>query len=373
MLKQLSDVVARHARRADVEEDAPPAVLDTRVPPIIRIINGSLDEDPSSPNAIVLNGRVDPSTLRFLKVDGSYQRPLSMRAEIFDALKSGVVVPNIDIGVRGQNFTTDGSDILIHSPAFIIDGWQRVGTALRLLEMIPGHPLRIFATVHFGTDELWERHRFTELNKNVKKVSPNLHLRNMRDGNEAILTLYGLCHNQRDFALHGRVCWSQNMRRGEIMTAMQVGIAAMRLHAHHAGVPGNGAVPVAASLLVAAKKIGLPTFRANVAIFFGVIEECFGLRAIEITRQAPQIRGSFQIALGRMFSSHIDFWDQGERTFFVSADMRRKLAKFPLNDPHVRSLAGSGGAAKTILYDLLLSHMNSGRRTGHLRSRYAKG
>src|SRR5690606_28099902 len=132
----------------------------------------------------------------------------------------GRVVPNIEIGVRGQNFTTDGDDYVIHSPAYIIDGWQRVGNALRLLEMIPHQPIRLFASIHFGTDHQWERHRFTELNKNVKRISPNLHLRNMRGQNEAILTLYGLCHNDPRFPLYKRVCWSQNMQRGQIMTAL---------------------------------------------------------------------------------------------------------------------------------------------------------
>lgn len=179
--------------------------INTRVQPFVRIINASMDEDPSSPSAVVVNGRIDPASLRFLKVDNDYQRPLGERADIFDALKNGTVVPNIDVGVRGQDFDVDDGDILIKSPAYIIDGWQRVGTALHLLDNIPNHPLRIFATVHFGTDALWERHRFTELNKNVKKVSPNLHLRNMRDTNEAVLTLYGLSNNTKEFALYKRV------------------------------------------------------------------------------------------------------------------------------------------------------------------------
>ncbi|MDP3936710.1 MAG: hypothetical protein Q8R92_01085, partial [Deltaproteobacteria bacterium] len=206
MLK-MADILHSVQRR---EEDEP-AVLDTRVKPVIRIINGALDEDPDSPSAIILNGRIDPNTLRFLKVDSSYQRPLADRSDIFEAIKSGVVVPNIDIGVRGQDFTTDGDDFLINSAAYIIDGWQRVGNAMRLLELMPNHPVRIFATVHFGTNDIWERHRFTELNKNIRKVSPNLHLRNMRDGNDAVLTLYGLSNNTREFQLYGKVSWSQNM------------------------------------------------------------------------------------------------------------------------------------------------------------------
>lgn len=62
----------------------------------------------------------------------TYQRPLSDRSDIYQALKDGLVVPNIEIGVRGQDFTCEGDDYVIRSPAFIIDGWQRVGTALKI-------------------------------------------------------------------------------------------------------------------------------------------------------------------------------------------------------------------------------------------------
>lgn len=372
MLKQLSDVL-HNVKARDKDDEAAVVVLDTRVKPVIRIINGSLDEDENSPNSIVLNGRIDPSTLRFLKVDSSYQRPLSERPEIFEAMKAGIVVPNIDIGVRGQDFTTEGNNILIHSPAYVIDGWQRVGNALRLLELIPDQPLRIFASIHFGTNDIWERHRFTELNKNVKKISPNLHLRNMRDSNEAVLTLYGLSNNTRDFALYGKVCWSQSMKRGELMQAYLVSRTAVRLHAHiHPANYASAADKIAATLATVTRKTTLAVFRKNITTFFDVIEECWGIRSIELRASAPQIKSSFLLQLARMFSTHLDFWGDDGRTFFVSANMRHKLAKFPLADPYVKNLVGGGGGpAGNILYDLIVNHVNSGKRIGHLRSRFA--
>lgn len=367
MLKQLSEVHRLIVGGAE-EDDAPP--LNTRVEPVVRIINGALDEDASSSGSIVLNGRIDPATLRFLKVDHTYQRPLAERSEIFMALKEGKIVPNIEIGVRGQDFTTDGDDFLIRSPAYIIDGWQRVGNALRLLELIPDHPLRVFASVHFGTNDVWERHRFTELNKNVKKVSPNLHLRNMRDGNEAILTLYGLSNNTKEFSLYKKVSWSQAMQRGELISALQLALVTAYLHLHVAPISSRAAEGIASNLLIATNKIGLNSYRRNVTTFFEIVEECWGITGIEYRASAPQIKATFLQELARLFSRHIDFWDPGNRIFFVSADLRRKLQKFPINDPHVKSLAGTGGAARNILYDLLLKHMNSGKRTHHLRSRY---
>jgi hypothetical protein len=127
---------------------------DGRVLPFIRVINGTLDDDPSSPSGIILIGRIDPSTFRFLQI-GDYQRPLGNRVDIFDALKSGAVPPAIDIGVRGQDFITEGADFLIRSPAYIIDGGQRVGTAQKLIELIPQLGVRLFAMLHFNTDAKW--------------------------------------------------------------------------------------------------------------------------------------------------------------------------------------------------------------------------
>ena len=62
------------------------------------------------------------------KVDKEYQRPLGERAEIFEALKQGKIVPEH----RGRR-TWPGimmlrmAMVIIRSPAYIIDGWQRVG------------------------------------------------------------------------------------------------------------------------------------------------------------------------------------------------------------------------------------------------------
>lgn len=366
-LKMLTDEIADDEDANEVSK-----MLDTRVKPHVRIINGTLDEDPTSPSAVVLHGRIDPSTLRFLKVDNTYQRPLGNRPDIYEALRAGVVVPSIEIGVRGQDFDCDGQDVIIRSEAFIIDGWQRVGTALRLLEDVSTHNVRMFASVHFGTDNLWERHRFTALNKNIRKVSPNLHLRNIRDGNEAVVTLFGLSNSTKDFPLYKRVCWSQNTQRGELISALNVAKIVMRLHAHKAGMRANTAEGVAGALQIVVSRISLPVFRRNVSTFFAVVDECWGLRTIEHRQAAPQLKAMFLEQLARMFSSHTSFWDDADKMLMVNSNFRRKLAKFPLQDPHIKNLAGSGGAAKHILYDLLVQHVNSGRRTGRLSYRYSR-
>lgn len=356
---------------ADLADIATPS-LNTKVASHIRVVNGVLDDDPNVPGGLVLHGRIDPSTLRFLKVDSDYQRPLSDRRDIFDALKSGTVVPDIEIGVRGQDFESDGDDILVMSPAYIIDGWQRIGTALRILDNEPNHPLRMFGTFHFGTDAIWERHRFTALNRNIRTVSPNLHLRNMRDSNDAVLTLYGLSNNTRDFPLYRKVSWSQNMKRGDLVPATQLARSSAILHMHLSGNSAAAASPakVALALSQAAHAATLPIFRRNVTTFFTVIDECWNIRDIEYRSAAPQIKGAFMSELARVFSHHPDFWDSGDRILQVNKGWRRKLASFAIRDPQVVHLAGSGGSSRKLLYQLLVEHMNSGKRTHRLQSRF---
>lgn len=343
--------------------------LDTRVRPHIRIINGALDEDQTSPSAIVLQGRIDSSTLRFLKVD-DYQRKLESRADIWDALKNRITLPNIEIGVRGQDFDTDGDDFIVYSPAYIVDGWQRCGNALRMMETIPDHPIRLFGSVHFGTTYSWEAHRFTELNKNVRKVSPNQHLRNMRDQNDAVLTLYGLSNNAPDFPLYKKVCWSQNMSRGELVSALVLCKVAMVLHSHKVSIMAGQTDQIVRAVSNAANTVSLPIFRRNISTFFAIINECWPINTLEYRHTATQIKSSFMMELARMFSRHATFWDgMSEQSLSVSADDLRKLKKFAINDNQVAQLAGSPGAARKILYQLLVDHMNSGRRTQRLSER----
>lgn len=346
------------------------SLLDTRVVPHLRIINGTLDEDPTSPSGIILMGRVDPSTFRFLKIDDrQYQRRQGDRPDIFEALKRGEVPPAIDIGVRGQDFHCDGGDYIIRSPAHIIDGGGRIGSANKLLDLVPQLGIRLFAMVHFNTTADWEMTRFDALNKNVRKVSGSLHMRNMRAKNDAVLTLYGLTQNTKAFPLYERVCWSDSMGRGELIRIVQFARAAMLLHSHHTAISSPIVDMMAAALQRAAATVTLPVFRQNVQTFYQIIDECWPFAAIQYRHRATQIKSTFLNEVARMFANHADFWDAGGSVLTVYADERRKLSKFPIDDPHVSSLAGSTGKAGAMLYELLVRHMNSGRRSNKLVGR----
>ena len=340
--------------------------IDTRVEPHVRIENAALDEDESSASGLVMRGRIAPSTLRFLKVDQDYQRGLEIRQDIENALRDGKVLPDIDIGVRGQAFDFDGDDCIIKSPAFIIDGWQRVGNAIRLLDEIGDIAVRLGALVHFSTDAVWEAQRFTDLNNNAKRVSTSLHLRNLRYDYKAVLTLYGITRNEPNCPLNERVCWDQRRRRGDLMSATILARSCMFLHGHKAPVPKLRIVDLCKSLEAASRTVSLNAFRGNCLTFLQLVEDCWGIRSIEYARAAPQIKASFLSTLARLLSRHRNFWTDDGNVLAVDRFWRNKLARFPINDPQVAQLAGSQGMSQHILYDLLHQHLSRGMRTNRL-------
>jgi hypothetical protein len=157
------------------------------------------------------------------------------------------------------------------------------------------------------------------------------------------------------------------------MTALGLAKVARRVHGHRISNLGVGAEQLAASLAKIPTTVTLPTFRRNVTMLFSIIDECWPIGGIQYRTSAPQVKTAFLEEVARMFSDHASFWEHNDNTLVVSTDDRRKLAKFPINDPQVVQLAGSGGQSRKILYKLLVDHMNSGRRNNRLRSRFGSG
>lgn len=353
----------------DAAYGKPTQELDTTVKPEVRILNGVMDNDKASPAGVIVQGRLDPATLRFLKTD-DYQRKVEQRSDIWQALRDGTVLPNVEIGVRGEDFEVEGKHgLVIRSPSYIVDGQQRIGNALMYLDTNPQALVRLNATIHFNTTRAWERKRFDDLNLKRKKVSPNHHLRNMRDDNRAILTLFGLCNTDKSSPLYERVSWDQNMRRGDLMTAMTIAVVACELHSNLVKVRSRTADVMGVQLLALTEAIGLQMFRRNILTFFALIDGLWPFADITNRFGAPHIKTTFMVEVAHMFARHAIFWEKDDKELVVSADDRKKLSKFPIHDPAVRSLAGGGGASRLLMYQMLLQHMNSGRRQHRLVSR----
>lgn len=344
--------------------------VDTSQQGTVRLLNAGLDERDGE---VIAHGWLDLESMNLLRVDDYQREVLSItsgkRGTLRTAVEEGVRLPDIMLGMRGQrvSFPKGSSICNLLDKVYIVDGLQRVFALKSHAERFPEQAkhLRIGAEVRFGTDKEIERELFNKLNTCRTPVSPNVILRNLRDKHPGVLTLYGLCHTDKDFALYERVCWNQRMTRQELITAMMLAKAARTLH--NSGSRGERGSEIAGTLDTCAKNSGLHTFRTNVVEFFDVLDSCWGVRTIEYNQAATHLRGNFLLVLAKLFNMHYDFWK--ENNLFVESSLKRKLKTFPVLDPEISRLCSAGTMALPILSNYLLEHMNKGKRTGRLHKK----
>lgn len=317
---------------------------------------------------IVLRGVLDPASLHLIKVD-DYQRevlPLSSLSLLINAFSSGTRrIPDITLGMRGGNYTERDGAIYLYDPVYVIDGLQRISAALYVLRSGKNTCPTLGATVHFNTTEQGERDLFRILNVNRNRLSPNILIRNLKQTNTAVGMLYNLCKDST-FVLYDRVCWQQRMKRTELLTAMMLLKICGVLHSTFGPGLSSRLEEIAAGQQRTMNMVGRNIMRENVKVFFEVVDGAWGIRSVSFKEAASYLRGSFLLALALVFAHHKNFWDDNKR-LRVEADMRRKLAHFPVNDPQVASLSSASGTSRTLLYQLIINHLNSGKRTRRLR------
>lgn len=343
----------------------------------VRMVHAALDDSPLRGGSIILRGVIDPDSLGNLLVD-DYQREVLVGAKqtrLMAAFQSGESIPDIDLGMRGQNYYQPKSDgvikddeFVLKDPVYIIDGWQRVSAALQLRAT---SPIYLGATVHFDTTRDWERERFYILNTSRVKVSPNIHLRNLRETHAGVLALYGLTNNDKTFPGYQRVAWTQAQKRSDLLGAFTFAKVTGFLHSWQGPNLRSAIVPELANAIDRlVNEIGVNTYKNNAKQMIDVIDKCWGFSHIQYRESSPQLKSPFLLVLASLFCDHKDFWTGKDgREFFVSADMRRKLGQFKMQDPAVQNLAGASGQARHVLYSMLRDHINSGRKKNRLRPR----
>ena len=343
----------------------------------IHFIKAALDEIPGPKgNQIVLRGVLDPASLADLKID-EYQRealPLSSLTKLWEALRNNESLPDIELAMRGNDFDVNKAEdeFWLKGDVYIIDGQQRRNAALHILTIQPDLNVRMGAMVHFGTSREWERDRFKILNLERTRVSADVLLRNLRHQSKSILTLYGLCFNQPDFALFERVCWKQSKSAKELITARTLVNVVAFLHAHRSRAVKYSLAELVPALDRQAAFIHLNRWRQNIVTFFDFVDEAYGLRVISFRDLSLQIRASFLTNLAMLISDHTNFWrDPNQMELYIDSDWRRRFATFPLNDPTVMStITGTpGNGTQSFLYSLLRDHLNKGRSTNRLINR----
>ncbi len=337
----------------------------------VQVECAALDETPKK--EIVLRGIVSPECLNLLMID-DYQReasPLTSLTSIISALENTETLPDVELGMRGQRFKeTKGGVFLLQDPIYIIDGLQRINGAMHVRATKPDIPVRIGATIHFGTSKEWERERFRILNTLRSKVSPNVLLRNKREESQGVDMLYNLSTSSNSFPLHGRIAWNQRMAKGELLTALTLAKVSGVLHAHRAPTRRTSLGELVPALDKAVELVGVQNIRSNISTFFDLIDECWGVKRVQYREGASYLRSTFLMVLAALISDHHDFWRQpDEKKLFIEAPLRRKIAQFPTHDPQVVQLASSAGKSREMLYYMMRDHINSGKRHRRLSSR----
>ena len=142
------------------------AVKETKEPVVVRLDQATLDDKSGQ---IVAHGWLNLEALQNLRV-GDYQREIlevaRRKSSIRDAVKAGVRLPDIMLGMRGQNYTSRGGAMLLENDVFIIDGLQRVAALRKHAADNPedAAKIRIGAEVRFDTTRDTEEALFTILN-----------------------------------------------------------------------------------------------------------------------------------------------------------------------------------------------------------------
>jgi hypothetical protein len=331
----------------------------------IKVVSYALDELPNG--EIVLRGVIDPDSLAQLCV-AKYQREILSPKKVdqlVDAMSSGSV-PDIVLGMRGEQFFERNGALYLQDAVFIIDGLQRRTAAMKLMQLDPGSRPHLGATIHFNTTEVIEREMFEKLNLGQTKLSSNVHLRNLAEKNPAIAALLKVT-DDKGFALSGAISWDQNMTRGKLMTATTFTKTAAMLHSHAGPGRSSQVLDVANGLSKIMENVGRPAFVDNVKAFYAVLDQCFGVRRVTFVQGATFLKANFLTQLARVLSDHTNFW-QGDR-LVVEASLVKKIAAFPVDDPEIMRLAAGSGTTGDILYWQLVKHINSGKRTRRLVSR----
>lgn len=347
--------------------------------PTIRLLNAGLSEDDKG--EIIALGFLDVDSLQNLRVD-TYQREFlgsvngkGKGTKIAQAVEDGVRLPSVVIGMRGQHFTSRGDTMNLEDPCYIIDGLQRIFTIKQFAHthLTKASGLRIGAEIRFNTTHETEKVLFHALNTYRTSMSGNVILRNKMDESKAIALLHALTFRNTRSPLFKRVQWNQRMARGELFTAIALTRVVATLHSDFASSlsTNRGNVDHAASVLdKTLDRVGEAILRDNVITFFETLNEAFDTSHIEFREKATVIKTNFLLALALMFAEHTNFWHG--RRLVVASVFRKQISKFPYKDPEVMRLSASGNMAIPLLYDILIHHMNKGKRVNKLTKKPKK-
>jgi hypothetical protein len=275
---------------------------------------------------------------------------------------AGDQMPPIVLGMRGENFDVleDGT-IRLLDPTYVVDGLQRWYAALAVMEQRPA--LRLAVMVYLNTTEESEIALFRKLNTKRTGVSPSIHIRNEKNHSRVAATLYGMSANQPDFALFERVAWDQRFYEKDLVSGATLLLVLTQLHVHILRVqPSNRVIELLPLIDKNIDHVGLQKSRENLIHFFDVLDELWCIRNILLrNRGTYHLKQGWLITLAKLFSDFTEFWDASDKTLFVSAALKRDLARLDPKDEECVRLAAGTKSARELLYQLFVQNLNKGR------------
>jgi hypothetical protein len=329
----------------------------------IKLVHAALDDEKGE---IICRGVIDPESLSLLKV-ADYQREVLSRESIRTlalGFKEGSSFPDLDLGMRGGDYLEREGAIFLQDPVYIVDGRQRTTAAIEAMK--EGTTPRLGAVIHFNTTEKWERERFKLLNTSRTRLSADVLIRNLRAENQAAELLFNLA-NDSSFVLYRRVCYTQRMKRDELVRAVSFVRTAGLLHrnlGHAGGLTTFSWESVLNGLEKLIKNTTRSLVRNNIRTFWDLINDNWGLRNVAYKEGAVYLHTNFLFMFAELLSDYTDFWE--DDTLHVDRHIRSKMKLFPLTDPHIRAITGAGGASRGLLKRYLVDHINSGKRSRRL-------
>ena len=164
--------------------------------------------------------------------------------------------------------------------------------------------------------------------------------------------------------LHNRVCWKQRSSRENIMSALMLVQVVAVLHQQWGPARITKADDSARGLQKIMGNVGKNVFRDNIRTFFDLLDEQWGIRRIAYKEGATHVRRNFMWCLADILGGYENFWR--DKRLNVEKSLRTKIGMFELQDPMIKELCNSGGSSSKVLYQLMVNHINSGKRTKHL-------
>lgn len=338
----------------------------------VRILHGALQPSERG-NGAILRGMVHPEDLVNLMVDSAYQRidlhELSVEQSFNDTTTQ---LPDLDLGMRGHRYRREGDTFELLDAVYLIDGLQRTSSAIRHLDA--GGDVKLVelgATIHFDSNFLWEKRRFEILNRLRIATSSDLLVRNRKDDHPMVEMLYQLTLHDEALPIYRRVSWEQRRARDTLLGGY--GLVKHMVRLHEDFLPRRSAsnfehVLRASDLL--AHRLGVELLRENTMTFFLLLDDAWGLRNLEFARKSTVVKDGFLSCMCMLLGQYAEFWrpvdaeDHFNTKLFVDKRMRSKLKAWDIAEREIADLAGSGSAksSRSILFGLLLHHINSGRR-----------